>query len=49
MKKIAIIRIAGEHGLTVDVKKTLQLLNLHKKNTCSIVPNKQNSIGMLKK
>ena len=32
MKKIAIVRIAGEHGLIVDVKTTLKLLNLHKKN-----------------
>ncbi len=49
MNRIAVIRIAGEHGLTVDVKTTLKLLNLHKKYTCSIIPNQPTSIGMLKK
>ncbi len=49
MKKIAIVRIAGEHGLIVDVKTTLKLLNLHKKNSCSVVPNTEIFVGMLKK
>lgn len=49
MMSIAIIRIAGQQGLRAEVKKTLKLLNLHKKYTCVIIKNEPRLIGMLKK
>jgi large subunit ribosomal protein L30 len=49
MNRIAIVRICGEHGLTKEVKSTLQLLNLHKKNSCSVVKNNPSSVGMIKR
>ena len=48
MKKIAIIRIAGQQGLNQKIKTTLKLLNLHKKNTCVVVSNNKQSQGMIK-
>ncbi len=48
MKKIAIIRISGQQGLNQKIKTTFKLLNLHKKNTCVIVPNTKQSQGMIK-
>lgn len=49
MTKIVVIRIIGQQGLNQDIKKTLKLLNLHKKYTCSIVENSPHSLGMIKK
>jgi len=48
MTKVAIIRIAGQQGLNQKIKTTFRLLNLHKKNTCVIVPNTKEIQGMLK-
>ena len=48
MTKVAIIRIAGQQGLNEKIKTTFKLLNLHKKNTCVIVPNTKPIQGMLK-
>ena len=48
-KKIAIIRIRGEHDIRKDIKDTLDMLNLRKKFTCIIVPNTPNYLGMIKK
>ncbi|MCD4759436.1 50S ribosomal protein L30 [archaeon] len=48
MTKIAIIRITGQHGLNERLKTTLKLLNLHKKNTCVVVPNTKEIQGMIK-
>ncbi len=46
-KRIAVIRIKGRPGLNVNVKKTLELLRLYKKNTCVVIPNTNTYIGML--
>ncbi len=48
MTKIAIIRIAGEQGLSRKVKTTFKLLNLHKKYNCVLVSNTPQIEGMLK-
>ena len=44
---VAIIRIKGKPGLKVDIRKTLGLLSLYKKNHCVVVPNLPTYIGML--
>lgn len=49
MKRIAIIRISGQQGLTKPVKETLKMFNLHKKNTCVVVKNTASTEGMLRK
>ena len=49
MTKVAIIRIAGQQGLTRDKKDTLKMLNLHKKNTCVVLENSGTLVGMLTK
>ncbi len=47
--KIAVIRIRGQIGIRPELKKTMKLLNLHKKNYCSIISSDKNSIAMVKK
>lgn len=47
MTKIAIIRIAGQQGLNDKIKTTFKLLNLHKKNTCVLVSNTKQALGMI--
>lgn len=47
MSMIAIIRIAGKQGLNYKVKTTFNLLNLHKKNSCVVVPNSKVFVGMI--
>jgi len=47
MTKIAIIRIAGQQGLNEKIKTTFRLLNLHKKNTCVLVPATKQTQGMI--
>ncbi len=49
MKKtrVAVIRIKGKPGLKVDVRKTLDLLCLYKKNHCIVIPNTPEYMGML--
>ncbi len=47
--KIAIIRIRGMTGIKREIKDTLNMLGLQKKNVCVIVPNTPAYIGMIKK
>ncbi len=49
MKKIAIIRIRGLVGIRKEIKDTLNVLRLYKKNFCVIVPDSSSYIGMIKK
>ena len=49
MRRIAIIRIVGQQNLRQEIKDTLKILNLHKKNTCIVVKNSGSITGMLKK
>ena len=48
MNKIfAVVRIRGDVGVKKDIKDTLKMLKLYKKNTCIVVNNSSNLIGML--
>ena len=49
MKKIAIIRIRGLVRIRKVIGDTLNALRLYKKNSCVIVPDSPNYIGMIKK
>lgn len=46
---LAVIRIKGGIRLKMDVKATLNMLRLYKRNFCVIVPNNKNYGGMIKK
>ncbi|MCD6576360.1 MAG: 50S ribosomal protein L30 [Nanoarchaeota archaeon] len=46
---IAVIRIKGKVNVKKEVEKTLQLLRLYRKHHCTIMPNRKEIIGMLKK
>lgn len=46
-KRVAIIRIRGELGLKEEIKDTLKMLKLYKKNTCVVIPNSPQYVGML--
>lgn len=45
--KYAAILIRGLVGVSGDVKDTLRMLNLQKKNNCSVLPNNPVTKGML--
>lgn len=47
MKRIAIIQVRGAIGMKRNVKETLKLLRLFKKNCCTIVSTTDNVVGML--
>ncbi|MFQ5474485.1 MAG: uL30 family ribosomal protein [Candidatus Nanoarchaeia archaeon] len=46
-KTIGVILIRGFVGLSPDVKMTLKMLNLNRKNSCVIVKNTESVMGML--
>ncbi|MDO8555764.1 MAG: 50S ribosomal protein L30 [Nanoarchaeota archaeon] len=46
-KRIAIIRLKGEGNVRPPVRETLRLLRLYKKQTCVIIPNTPQFVGML--
>ena len=47
--KIAVIRVRGLVRLNTDVKQTLDMLRLYRKNYCIILENTPTNIGMLRK
>ena len=47
--RIAIVRIRGDIRVDARVKNTMKLLRLYRKNSCTVVPNNKQHIGMLKK
>lgn len=49
VKRIALIRIKGKPGLKVEIKKTLDLLSLYKKNHCVVIPATPVYVGMVEK
>ncbi len=49
MKKIAMIRIRGLTGIRKEIRDTLNLLRLYKKNFCVIIPDLPVYVGMIKK
>lgn len=48
-EKIAIVRIKGGIRLRNEIKNTLNLLNLYKRNFCTVIPNNKNYNGMITK
>ncbi len=48
-KRIAVIRIRGSINLRKEVNDTFRMLHLYKKNMCTVIPNTESYIGMLKK
>ena len=48
-EKIAIILVRGLVGVRQDVKDTLSMLGLTRKNHCVVIPNNPINVGMIKK
>ena len=48
-KRLLVIRLRGEVGLSDDVKNTLTLLHLHKVNHAILIDNRPEYLGMLNK
>ena len=49
MSKIAIVRITGSVRLSREVESTLQMLNLKRKFSCSVIENTKSNAGMIRK
>jgi len=49
IKEIAVIRIKGEIGIKKDIKDTLRMLRLYKKNSCVILNENPSVRGMVVK
>jgi large subunit ribosomal protein L30 len=49
MSKIAVVRVRGVTGIRKEIKDTLTMLNLHKKNFCVILDGSPEKMGMLMK
>ena len=47
--EIAIIRVRGVTGVNKSIQDTMLMLNLHRKNYCTIVPANPSMIGMIRK
>ena len=47
MQRIAVVRIRGQIGLSKKVKDTLKMMNLYRRNSCSILKNIPSQLGML--
>ncbi len=48
-KKLAVIRIRGELHLPKEIKDTLFMLRLRKKNTCILLDQNSSNLGKIKK
>ena len=48
-KIFAVIRIRGEVGVNHKIAATLELLRLHKKHRCVVIPGTENYMGMISK
>lgn len=47
--RIAIVRIKGNLGLKVTIRKTFEFMRLYKKNHCVVISNTLEYAGMIKK
>jgi large subunit ribosomal protein L30 len=47
MARIAVVRIRGDIGHSVDIWNTLKQMHLGKKNTCAILDNTPSTMGMI--
>lgn len=48
-EKIVVVRVRGITGIRKDIKDTLEMLRLYRRNYCVILPNTPSIMGMLKK
>ena len=48
-KKIAVILVRGLIGANKEIKDTLRLLNIHRRNVCAILEDTKNMLGMANK
>jgi large subunit ribosomal protein L30 len=48
-EKLAVVRIRGGISVKTEIKDTLKMLNLHRKNYCVVVPNNESYLGMIKR
>lgn len=48
-KKIAVILIRGLQGANKEIRDTLAMLNIQRRNVCAVVPGTKNMIGMVTK
>jgi len=46
---LAVIRIKGSVGIKKEIRDTFKMLNLEKKNSCVIIPETPQYLGMIKK
>ncbi len=47
--KIAVILIRGIQGMNQDVKDTLRMMNILRRNACTIITNAPHHLGMINK
>ena len=47
--RLAVVRVKGDFGNSADIKMTLKLLRLYKKNYCVVLPTNPQIIGMVQK
>jgi len=47
--KVALVRVRGQEGLKYEIKDTLNMLNLSKKNFCTVITNTPSMKGMINK
>ena len=48
-KKIAVILVRGLQSANYEIKDTLRMLNIHRRNVCAVFNNTKNVIGMINK
>jgi len=46
---LAVIRVRGRAGVRSDIKDTMSLLRMYRKNVCVVVPHNEKYLGMIKK
>jgi len=49
MSKVAVVRVRGDVNLKGEVKDTLKLLRLYRKNFCIVIEDNPSLLGMVKK
>ena len=48
-KKIAVIRVRGKINRSANITETLKRMSLHKQNSCVIIEEKPDTMGMVRK
>ena len=47
MSKIGVVRIRGITGIKKDIKDTMTMLNIHRKNHCVVLDKTPSTLGMI--